>query len=85
MKKLNEMAINFGVKANMFLLNCGEKIKNKMLEENGADGSTEKSAWIIAVLIIGALVIGLIKKFAPELGNMVMDKLKEFFSFATVS
>lgn len=85
MKKLNEMSINFGVRTGMALSNCGEKIKNKLLEKSGADGSTEKSAWIIAVLIIGGIVIGLIKKFAPELGNMVMDKLKEFFSFATVS
>ncbi len=85
MNKLNEMSMNFGVKAGMFLSNCGEKIKNKLVETNGADGTTEKGGWIIAVFIIIASVIGLIYKITPEFGDMVMNKFKEFFSFATVS
>lgn len=85
MKKLNEMSINFGVRVGMFLSNCGEKINNKLKENSGADGSTEKTGWIIGALVIAGSVIFLIKKFAPELGNMVMDKIKEFFTHATVS
>lgn len=85
MKKINEMMINGSVKMDMFLSSFSNKIKNKLSETCGADGSTEKTGWIIGALVIAGSVIFLIKKFAPELGDMVMDKIKEFFSFATVS
>ncbi|WP_317367366.1 hypothetical protein [uncultured Tyzzerella sp.] len=61
------------------------RLVNKLNEENGADGSTEKGGWIIIALILVGLAITFINKFFPEFFNMIGDKLKEMFNLIKTS
>ena len=56
------------------------KVAEKLIEEVGADSSTEKGGWIIAVLILVGLAIGFINKFFPTFFNSIGDKLMEMFN-----
>lgn len=81
MKKLRNKVNNGMVKVDVWMF----RIKQKLAETSGADGSTEKTGWIIGALVIAGAVIFLLKKYVPQIGEMVMKKVTEFFNQATVS
>lgn len=56
------------------------KVAEKLIEEVGADSSTEKGGWIIAVLILVGLAIGFINKFFPTFFESIGNKLMEMFN-----
>ncbi len=57
------------------------KIKGKLQEQKGADGTTEKTGCIvISLAIAGIAVTMLVKKFFPEFFQLITDKMKEMFN-----
>lgn len=57
------------------------KIKGKLQEQKGADGTTEKGGWIVISLIIAGVAITMLaKKFFPEFFQLITDKMKEMFN-----
>ncbi len=57
------------------------KIKGKLQEQKGADGTTEKTGWIVISLIIAGIAVTMLaKKFFPEFFQLITDKMKEMFN-----
>ncbi len=61
------------------------KIKGKLQEQKGADGSSERTGWIIGSLIIVGLLITFVNKFFPELFGLIGDKMKEMFNLIKIN
>lgn len=80
-KKLNEkmVVVETGMQAKLM------QIANKLKDQNGADGTTEKGGWIIAVLIVVGLVIIFINKFFPTFFESIGNKLMEMFNLIKIS
>ena len=51
------------------------KIKGKLQEQKGADGSSERTGWIITF----------VNKFFPELFGLIGDKMKEMFNLIKIN
>lgn len=81
-KKLNKKMVEKMVVTIQVML---MQISNKVKEQSGADGSTEKTGWIIAVLIIVGLLIAFINKFFPMVFESVGNKLMEMFNLIKTS
>lgn len=73
------------VKAMVFGQAMMMKLANKLNEENGADGSTEKGGWIVIALFIVGLGLTFAGKFFPEFFDMIGDKLKDMFNMIKTS
>ena len=84
-QKLNIKTIALFTILGTILTTLLTKVKIKLQEQKGADGSSERSGWIIGSLVIVGLLLIFINKFFPQLFDLIGDKMMEMFNLIKTS